>query len=698
MESFKRWRLTDRAQRMKFSLNWPTVCAFAVLLGSCGQLSLGSYDAIGGAAGAGNPSVGAGGRQNGGGSGTTSGGAGQAQSTAGAEQTGGLPARGGANNGAVGGGSGGVSASGGGGRAGASSKAGQSGGGGQAGGGGVPTARPSCKALPATCGPRGSENCCPSLPVQGGPFVLGGASTESAKAYVSDFSLDKYEVTVARFRKFLAHYDEWRADHNPAPGAGANPRVGGSGWQSAWDGELAQSASELEARIRDCNQMPFSTLRVAERTGELTLAMNCLNWYEAAAFCAWDDARLPTELEWEYAATGGDRASTYPWPTMDLSQAYANYGCYFSLTPDQYDPAWPPCGFRVGSGPLGVGRWGHMDLAGSMAEWVFDGPSVYPSLCNDCANSGAGLQRGLRGGSWAEPPEWLSGRARRFTDAERRMFFEGVRCASSKGATCASSCDPNADCNDAGGEVSCSCREGFIGDGHTCARASSCAQLHRARPDLASGRYVLSANDSQFPSEFLTDCEMSVDGGGWTLVMNQDETFDPMSFGDESCAFGRCTSLAYSRVPLESDLLLDFNGGPIVEEQFSLRALIRGVQPAALGKSVRELFTTGPFFIDREDNSNVSVSVPSQAACVESLPSDLGTLLCKTCAAGQPSCTTPVLVFGDPDPGCGMEPFRFAIGGAYSYSEAWDNCAGWPQKPDYGGGNYYPKNVRIWVR
>src|SRR5437762_9421528 len=144
---------------------------------------------------------------------------------------------------------------------------------------------------------------------------------------------------------------------------------------------------------------------------------------------------------------------------------------------------------------------------------------------------------------------------------------------------------------------------------------------------------------------------MTAEGGGWTFVLNQDETFDPTTLGSDSCVNDRCTTLAYSRVPLESDLLLDFASGPIVADQFSARALIRGVHPTALGKTIRELFTTDRFFIEREDNSNVSISVPSGLTCSESLPRGLAGVLCLNCVTGQ-SCTAPVMVFGDNDPGC----------------------------------------------
>ena len=68
---------------------------------------------------------------------------------------------------------------------------------------------PSCSGLAATCGPSKNDNCCTSLLVPGGAFNLSNDPTYPAT--VSDFYLDKYEVTVGRFRAFVTAYTGgWR--------------------------------------------------------------------------------------------------------------------------------------------------------------------------------------------------------------------------------------------------------------------------------------------------------------------------------------------------------------------------------------------------------------------------------------------------------------------------------------------------------
>jgi formylglycine-generating enzyme required for sulfatase activity len=62
---------------------------------------------------------------------------------------------------------------------------------------------------------------------------------------------------------------------------------------------------------------------------------------------------------------------------------------------------------RVGSFPLGAGTWGHMDLAGNVAEWLLDRipyqcPNEYKNPCHDCVDDVPGSSiRPIRGGAFS---------------------------------------------------------------------------------------------------------------------------------------------------------------------------------------------------------------------------------------------------------------------------------------------------------
>lgn len=128
-------------------------------------------------------------------------------------------------------------------------------------------------------------------------FTLGGqVETPTAEATVSGFELDKYEVTVGRFRAFIAGYDAWRSAAHPAPGAGAHPLIPDSGWRPEWS--LFETAAELESEAG----IQCSSLSQTFTVGSAELPVNCVTWLEAFAFCISDRARLPTETEWEAAA------------------------------------------------------------------------------------------------------------------------------------------------------------------------------------------------------------------------------------------------------------------------------------------------------------------------------------------------------------------------------------------------------------
>jgi formylglycine-generating enzyme required for sulfatase activity len=267
------------------------------------------------------------------------------------------------------------------------------------------------------------ESCCTSTLVSGGRFDLGGTKIPGPPATIAPFYLDKYEVTVGRFERFLDAYVIWHAQgQNPKPGANAHPRVPGSGWQSRWDAYLPATIEKLRTDV---------TCRPSWHiVDDKAAPMTCITWYEAFAFCAWDGGRLPTEAEWEYAATGGDDGWPYPWGRApDLSSENVLFECLGDGDAN-CDPADI---LAVGSKPLGAGRWGQQDLLGSMYEWVLDWYADYPRTCDNCAHLAAdGSYPLMRGGSWRGQPGWVDVNRRDYTvitpPGTDRSDEQGVRC------------------------------------------------------------------------------------------------------------------------------------------------------------------------------------------------------------------------------------------------------------------------------
>jgi hypothetical protein len=222
--------------------------------------------------------------------------------------------------------------------------------------------------------------------------------------------------------------------------------------------------------------------------------------------------------------------------------------------------------------------------------------------------------------------------------------------------------------------------------------------LHRNAPALASGAYALQPEAAA--TSFQAYCGMALEGGGWTLVVNEGPSFDPETMGvaDALCYSSSCASIGYSLIPLNSDVMIDMSNSPIANATYTARVIVNGVHALSRGKTLRTLFTTGPNYVEAEDNSNLSVRMIGGAAC-ETLPADMAGLVCSECATV--GCKVPVLVFGDADgaAGCraGTVP-RLAIGAAYDYAMAWNNCAGWPQDPNYAAFDFYPDYIRVWIR
>jgi formylglycine-generating enzyme required for sulfatase activity len=296
----------------------------------------------------------------------------------------------------------------------------------------------SCAQVPANCGFSGRDNCCTSPEVPGGMFsrnydVVGDSqsNTPDFPATISEFRLDKYDVTVGRFRIFVNAGQGTQAKP-PAAGAGAHMRIPGSGWDSSWNTSLPADPTALMAAVK-CNTTYQTWIDVPAAANE-RLPMNCITWYEAMAFCIWDGGYLPTETEWDYAAAGGNEQRAYPWssPPHDTSIDSTRASC--DDTSGCCGSGDPTCGLsnilEVGLQPAGDSRWGQSDLDSNVLNWTLDRyASSYTNPCVDCANitaDSADSYRVLRGGSFVVS---LRLTFRESPDPLYRGFANGIRCA-----------------------------------------------------------------------------------------------------------------------------------------------------------------------------------------------------------------------------------------------------------------------------
>jgi formylglycine-generating enzyme required for sulfatase activity len=275
---------------------------------------------------------------------------------------------------------------------------------------------PSCADLPPTCGPNGDSDCCESDLVPGGDFFR---QVRYSPATVHPYCLDKYEVSVGRMRRFLADYP----NGIPVAGAGKNPyNADDPGWDEAWTARLPPTQETLATKLNASSCSPKTWRTTAPDNDEFPA--NCLDWYMAYAFCAWDGGWLPTRVEWKFAAFAGNEQRIFPWSVPPDNRQHDTTQATFKCdTCDAADLT------PVGAKPLGNGLYGQSDLAGNVMEWVQDWHTYdYPEPCADCADLTNGTDRELLGGSATSLDSYLA-QASTYYPPTQTWGYIGFRCA-----------------------------------------------------------------------------------------------------------------------------------------------------------------------------------------------------------------------------------------------------------------------------
>jgi len=147
-----------------------------------------------------------------------------------------------------------------------------------------------------------------------------------------------------------------------------------------------------------------------------------VNWYEADAYCRWARRRLPTEAEWEMAATvepATGRKRRFPWGDDAPTPARASLDFRAGATID------------VRALPEGDSPAGCRQMIGNVWEWVADTFQAYPGFeCDpykEYSQPYFGQKKVLRGGCWTTRTRLIRSTWRNFYMRHRRNIFAGFR-------------------------------------------------------------------------------------------------------------------------------------------------------------------------------------------------------------------------------------------------------------------------------
>ena len=243
---------------------------------------------------------------------------------------------------------------------------------------------------------------------------------------VANVYFAKYPVTNRLYRKFILYLEGMDAALEPVL-----PLLEFHGKLSEFASTIKNYHEFLETDARLWPDKLRSNEDANKRFNQDDQPVVSISWFAARAYCFWlsclqttqdgdpklqdvdkiaEIYRLPTELEWEWAAAGRESDGSlreYPWPEKkgkEPNEKLANYGSNVDATTP------------VGRYPEGATPEGLQDMAGNVFEWM---QNWYDDDDEE--------MRALRGGSWYYDPEGLQCGARNRSNPDGRVSYDGFR-------------------------------------------------------------------------------------------------------------------------------------------------------------------------------------------------------------------------------------------------------------------------------
>jgi iron(II)-dependent oxidoreductase len=258
--------------------------------------------------------------------------------------------------------------------------------------------------------------------IPGGKFILGSTHLQrfifdneqlAHDVEIAAFAISKTAVSNGQFRNFVEDNGYKRSELWTTEG---------------WHWLTAASAEHPVYWRRDGHD------RWARRTFDKWVELDDglpvihVNWYEASAYCRWADRRLPTETEWELAASA-DRPTNEP--SLTTSKRRYPWGDD-SPTPERANLDWSAMGcLPVDALPASDSAFGCRQMIGNVWEWTASDFNPYPGFVagpyKDYSEPWFGDHKVLRGGCWVTRSRLIHNSYRNFYTPDRRDVWAGFR-------------------------------------------------------------------------------------------------------------------------------------------------------------------------------------------------------------------------------------------------------------------------------